>query len=126
MSGLKSLWVGCYSAGPISDAGLKELVRRCRRATAARPVGVFAVTDFLAMRVMRALGGTGRTVGREVLLIGYDDLDAAAETDPPLTTVHQPFREEGRVAVAKILGTVYGRSEESAVIPVRLVVRETA
>lgn len=106
--------------------GLDNLVRYCGRATAEQPVGVFAVTDLYAMQVLRALANVPGRVGREVLLVGYDDLDLTAETIPPLTTIHQPFREEGRLAARKLINLIYGKDETSVLVSPRLVIRESA
>ncbi|MCG2660057.1 MAG: LacI family transcriptional regulator [Kiritimatiellae bacterium] len=107
-------------------SGLRALSRFCRKASQSQPVGVFAVMDKLALRVLRALSGTSLRVGRDVMLIGYDDLDLTPEITPSLTTVHQPFREEGRLAARKLIHMINGGQESSVLIPPRLVVRESA
>ncbi|MBU4198381.1 MAG: LacI family transcriptional regulator [Verrucomicrobia bacterium] len=110
-----------------SDAsGLKSLSRFCLKASSSRPVGIFAATDVLALRVLRALSLTSLQVGRDVLLIGYDDLDLTSEITPALTTLHQPFREEGRLAARKLICMINGGQESSVLIPPRLVIRESA
>lgn len=107
-------------------SGLRALSRFCRQASPSQPVGIFAVTDVLALRVMRALSETSLQVGRDVLVIGYDDLDLTAEITPSLTTVHQPFREEGRLAARKLIRMINGDQESSASISPHLVIRESA
>lgn len=107
-------------------SGLKALIRFCRPASPSQPVGIFTVTDMLAARVLRALSATSHRAGRDVLLIGYDDLDMTAELTPPLTTLHQPFREEGRLAARKLIRMIYGSRESSVMIPPRLVIRQSA
>jgi LacI family transcriptional regulator len=107
------------------ENGFKRLIVFCRSAVSARPVGIFAVNDALALRVIRALRGAGLSVGSNVLVVGYDDLALAPETDPPLTTIHQPFREEGRIAARKLINMIYGAGEKSTLISPRLVVRES-
>lgn len=104
--------------------GIRRAAVFCREG--ALPVGLFAVTDKLALGVMRALSGTSLRVGRDVLIIGYDDLDLTADVTPALTTIQQPFREEGRVAARKLINMIYGGEESSITLPPRLVVRESA
>jgi len=41
-------------------------------------------------------------VGTDLLVIGFDDLELAADTTPALTTLHQPFRDLGRAAVTAL------------------------
>ena len=107
-------------------SGLRALLRFCRQASPSQPVGIFAVTDMLALRVLRALSGTSLQVGRDVLLIGYDDLDLTSEITPSLTTLHQPFREEGRLAARKLIRMINGGRESSVLILPHLVIRESA
>ncbi len=107
-------------------SGWSALSRFCLKASSSRPAGIFAVTDVLALRVLRTLSVTALKVGRDVLLIGYDDLDLAPEITPSLTTLHQPFREEGRLAARKLIRMINGGQELSVSIPPRLVIRESA
>lgn len=106
--------------------GLAKLLAFCQGASVARPAGVLAVTDKTALRCMRMLFSSALRVGHEVLLVGYDDLDLTAEITPALTTVHQPFREEGRLAARKLLNMIYQQAESSAKIKPKLIIRESA
>jgi len=107
-------------------AGLRALPRFCRQASPSQPIGIFAVTDVLALRILRALSLTSLQVGRDVLLIGYDDLDLTSAITPSLTTLHQPFREEGRLAARKLICLINGGQELSVSIRPWLVIRESA
>jgi len=108
---------------PEDESGLRELVNFCK--SAKKPVGVFAVNDKLALMIIRSLREAGLEVGRETLVVGYDDLELAAEADPPLTTIHQPFREEGRLAARKLINLIYGVNEKSEMVSPRLVARDS-
>lgn len=90
------------------------------------PAGVFAVSDRHALALITQLKMAGFAVGEDVLVIGYDDLDLTDLAEPPLTTIHQPFREEGRIAVRKLLGIISGSAEDSVSIPPALIVRRSA
>ena len=95
-------------------------------AAGRRPVGVFCTTDLEALRALRRLRAAGLSVGSDVLVIGYDDLFIVGEADPPLTTIHQPFREEGRLAVEQLVALIHGEVAADAVVQPRLIVRESA
>lgn len=112
-----------FGSGPY---WLKAVVEFCAKASRARPVGIFADTDLRALRILGALSETRFKVGRDVLLIGYDDLDFASETTPSLTTLHQPFREEGRLAAHKLIALIGGGKESSVTIPPQLIIRKSA
>ncbi len=60
------------------------------------PTAVLAGSDELAFGAMHALTDAHLVVGRDVALVGFDDLPLAAHVNPPLTTVRQPRRAQGQ------------------------------
>ena len=62
------------------------------------PTAVFCANDLLAIGVIHGLRGRGLRAPDDVAVVGYDDVELAAMTDPPLTTVHQPSYELGATA----------------------------
>lgn len=89
--------------------------------------GVFAANDLMAAGALRALKLAGRRVPDDVAVVGYDDLDVAAVTDPPLTTVHQDVGGLARAMVASLMAQIEGAPvEESVLLANHLVVRESA
>ena len=111
---------------PADEAGLESLRQAVARRPARSPLGVFAVTDRSAFMVLGAFQRAVAAVGRDLLLVGYDDLDCAAWTTPALTTVRQPFDELGRISVRLAIEAIYGRPARLEKVLPRLVVRETA
>ena len=57
---------------------------------------VFAASDLMAMGALDALAGAGRSIPRDVAVVGFDDSPIAAAARPPLTSVRQPIEEMGR------------------------------
>ena len=93
-----------------------------------RPTAVFAASDQMAIGAFRAIAEAGLSVPGDISLVGFDDIDAAAYTAPPLTTVHQPFREMAARAVALLLQLIGGSEEPEStriVLPAELVVRQS-
>ncbi len=89
--------------------------------------GIFADTDYQAWELIRQARRVGIVPGREFYLVGYDNLEFSAFTDPPLTTIHQEFREEGRRAIRILLKIIYNMEfEHSTLIRPTLVRRATA
>jgi LacI family transcriptional regulator len=80
-------------AGGYAAAG--ELVRRGIGGTAL----VFAVTDVMAIGAMTALRDAGLVPGGDIAVAGFDDIDAAVDLTPALTTVAIPLRKVGRTAM---------------------------
>ena len=137
VAGIERL-IGYRSA--ITDAGLPELVAygdftresgtaAMRELLAADPEldAVFAASDLMAHAALRALREEGRRVPEDVAVIGFDDIETAAYTEPPLTTVRQPIVELGRSMTRQLLRIAAGEQVEQAlVLPTELVLRESA
>jgi DNA-binding LacI/PurR family transcriptional regulator len=89
---------------------------------------IFAASDLAAFGVVRALRERGRRAGDDVAVIGFDDIPAAAEQDPALSTVRQPIQELGTAMTRLLLDRIDGREERPrrTVLPVELVLRATA
>lgn len=91
------------------------------------PTAVLCATDRIAVGAMHALTDAGLRAGREVSLIGYDDLSLASYTDPPLTTIAQPIERAGRRMVEMLLARIGGAAIEGMqeIWPARLIVRRS-
>ncbi len=90
------------------------------------PTAVFAVSDTLAVGVIKGLRHAGRRVPDDVAVMGFDDVPIAEVFEPGITTVAQPMLELGKVAVEMILARLAGENVPSRVLPHRLVLRESA
>ncbi len=88
--------------------------------------GVVACSDLLALQAVQVLRSTGRSVPRDVAVVGYDDMPVATYSDPPLTTVHQPVALAGAELVDALLALLRGERAAPRVLPVHLVVRASA
>jgi LacI family transcriptional regulator len=75
------------------ERATRELLQREPDVTA-----ILCYNDLTAIGALRALRACGRRVPQDVSLVGFDDIDLAKWTDPPLTTVAQQKTEMGRWA----------------------------
>jgi DNA-binding LacI/PurR family transcriptional regulator len=89
---------------------------------------VFAASDLMAAGALHALRRLGRRVPSDVAVIGFDDLPAAQQTDPRLTTVRQPVDAMGTRMVAEILAQIAnpGREPSHVVLDTQLILRGSA
>jgi LacI family transcriptional regulator len=89
------------------------------------PRAVFAASDRIAFGAMAALDRAGLRIPEDVSFVGFDDIPSAAGFRPPLTTVHQPLEDMGRLAVEHLCGRIAGETDEPLQITVEteLVVR---
>ncbi|MFC7548124.1 LacI family DNA-binding transcriptional regulator [Plantactinospora sp. GCM10030261] len=77
---------------------------------------VFVASDLMAHGALRTLREAGRRVPEDVAVIGFDDIEMAQFTDPPLTTVRQPIVEMGRRMAEQVLRLVSGEPVEPVVV----------
>ncbi|MGQ9700689.1 MAG: LacI family DNA-binding transcriptional regulator [Candidatus Bipolaricaulaceae bacterium] len=90
------------------------------------PEAIFVQSDTMAAGALRALRTMGIRVPQDMAIVGFDDLPLASLLDPPLTTVRQPLRLLGFMAVELLLDILEGRKDgREIVLPVELVVRES-
>jgi DNA-binding LacI/PurR family transcriptional regulator len=90
-----------------------------------RPTALMCQSDQLAIGALTAASRLGIDVPGEVSIAGFDDIDAAADTSPPLTTVRQPLRERGRRAGELVLELLAGGRPRQVRMRTELVVRRS-
>ncbi len=69
---------------------------------------VFVASDPMALGALRVLREHGRKVPEEVAVVGFDDSVLANQTDPTLTSVHQPVEEMGRTMARLLYDLIRG------------------
>ncbi|MCC3765357.1 LacI family DNA-binding transcriptional regulator [Glycomyces sp. TRM65418] len=91
------------------------------------PTAVFAASDAIAVGVIRTARQRGLEVPGDLSVVGFDDTYNAMWVEPPLTTVKQPLRQMGRVAVRTLLDLAAGKVPDShhVQLATSLVVRES-
>lgn len=91
---------------------------------------VFAGNDQMALGLLHVAHRRGIAIPDDVPVVGFDGLDESAEFTPSLTTVAQPLRELGRLAVQELLAAVNDETGHPAAraltLAAELVVRESA
>jgi DNA-binding LacI/PurR family transcriptional regulator/transposase len=90
------------------------------------PSAVFAVNDFAAIGAMGALRDAGLTVGKDVAVVGFNDVPPSAELPIPLSTVASPMNSMGRLAVTELLRLLQGHQAQSHSLSPRLMVRASS
>ena len=91
----------------------------------AAPDGIVCASDLAALSAVAAARAAGLAVPRDVGVVGYDDVYASAFASPPLTTVSQALRAGADALVDAVLAAADGEAPRGAVLPPRLVVRES-
>jgi DNA-binding LacI/PurR family transcriptional regulator len=88
---------------------------------------LFAYNDISAMGAIRAFQEAELRVPQDVSVIGFDDIQGAAFSNPSLTTVRQPLAYMGRLAAQTLLARIEGAQDCPAEISIEpeLVVRQS-
>jgi DNA-binding LacI/PurR family transcriptional regulator len=116
----------------------EQLVRRCDFSSASgyretcallalddRPTAIVAASDLMAVAALQAIRDAGLKPGHDIAVVGFDDLEAAALSYPPLTTIRQDRRELGTVAATRAIELIEDpeAAPQDTILPVELVVR---
>src|SRR5712691_8654945 len=96
-----------------------------------RPTAVFAASDTIAIGLLQAAFQEKIVVPDRLSIVGFDDIDIASFTIPPLTTISQSGVEMGRIAADMLLdmierGESTGRVDDVIVAPTLVVRQSTA
>lgn len=113
------------------DEGLRRLLQATPDIDA-----VFASNDPMALGVMHAAHGLGMRIPEHLAVVGVDNTAEGSHFWPPLTTVHQPLRDAGALAVETLVRTIAdaraGRATEEiatarvTLLEPELIVRESS
>ncbi|MDO0929515.1 LacI family DNA-binding transcriptional regulator [Streptomyces sp. TG1A-8] len=90
-----------------------------------RPTAVICDDDTMAMGVYVAARTAGLAVGRDLSVVGFDDLPFAPLVVPSLTTVRLPLGDLGRRGMEMFIELRNGNSVAPVELPARLVVRDS-
>jgi GntR family transcriptional regulator, arabinose operon transcriptional repressor len=79
---------------------IKSILRK------ARPDGFVCANDLTAGNLMHTLISLGQRIPEDIRIVGIDDVKYARLLPVPLTTLHQPCRDIGRMAMAVMLDRI--------------------
>jgi DNA-binding LacI/PurR family transcriptional regulator len=77
-----------------------------------RPTAIFAGNDMIAFGVLLAFRESKLRCPKDISLIGFDNLDLAEMTNPPLSSVSQPGYQMGMTAARILIDRVRGDNGE--------------
>jgi len=89
--------------------------------------GVFLVCDSLAAALLAVINHRRIDVPGRIAIAGFDDEDFSPFLHPPLTTVRQPFKEEGMLAAKLLIDQLEGvdTTRRTAMLGSALIKRES-
>ena len=105
------------------DAGRAAVAELLDKPKRERPAAIFAVTDILALGGLDAAAEARVPVPGRLSIAGFDDIAAAAESSPPLTTIDHDLYEQGRQAARLVLRLIAGERARAPQLTMQLVAR---
>ncbi|WP_344070786.1 LacI family DNA-binding transcriptional regulator [Microbacterium sediminicola] len=106
------------------DAGAAAMTRLLARASDLD--AVFAASDVMAVGAIAAAKRAGIRVPEDLAIAGFDNSGLAETSEPPLTTMGQPWDRISSAMVDILLDVIAGHPRESLVLPTALVIRDSA
>ncbi|MCL6088196.1 MAG: LacI family transcriptional regulator [Actinobacteria bacterium] len=91
------------------------------------PTAFLTVADVFAFGLLRALKDEGFKIPRDVSVMGFDNIIFSQFTDPLLTTMKQPKKLMGTIAMNLLLDIIEGKEikEKKIIIPTTIIERES-
>ena len=88
---------------------------------------IFCATDRTARGALRVLAARGVRVPDDVAIAGFDDLEFAAQLDPPLTTIRQGVDQQGAEAARTLIQLLRhpAGGPRRVLMPAELVIRQS-
>jgi LacI family transcriptional regulator len=92
------------------------------------PRAIVCANDQMALGVLDVLGDHGVSVPGDVIVTGFDGIEAGRQASPRLTTVRQPMVDLGRAAMRAILSRLENPEQPpiSLRLPVKVLLRESS
>jgi DNA-binding LacI/PurR family transcriptional regulator len=92
------------------------------------PTAVFGSNDTMAIGAMKKINEAGLKVPDDISITGFDDIDSASFTNPPLTTTRFNKMMLAEKSVDRLIGKINNKitaAPEVSVIPVELIKRNS-
>lgn len=89
------------------------------------PTALIAGGNVLLTGVLQAMRERGVAIGRDIALIGADDIEVARLNTPPITVISRDLAQVGESAAHLLLETMVKEGGAIVRIPTRLIVRES-
>ncbi len=104
--------------------GMETLLSKTQNVTA-----VFCACDLMAVGAIKYVTQQGLNVPSDISVLGFDDVDIARMYAPSITTVKQPFEENGRLAIETLVTMIEDKEHlipfKHQILEHQLVVRES-
>jgi LacI family transcriptional regulator len=115
----------CVVTDDYDSQTLREASRRLL-AQPDRPTAIALTGDILALALVAECRAVDLAVPADISIIGCGNTNMGQYVDPPLTTIHMPFVEMGKMAARNLVALICGKPPPTTtVLPYELVVRQS-
>ena len=92
-----------------------------------KPDAIFSISDMIAIGAMNYALSNGINIGKELMFIGFDDIQYSHIFVPHLSTVQQPCFLQGKLVVEKLIENMKSETPDrrTYMLPHSLILRET-
>ncbi len=92
-----------------------------------RPEALFIYTDSAALGFQKAVMEEGLKIPEDIAIVGFNDIESARHAAVPLTTIKQPIRKIGELAVKVVTARINGEDVPTrTILKPKLVVRDSS
>ncbi len=90
--------------------------------------GLFVANNLMTIGALEALGARSLEPGRDLAVVGFDDINWGTALRPPLTAVSQPTYEIGQQSAQLLLRRIRGEQlpPQRIVLPAKLIIRQSS
>lgn len=106
----ENLLIGDYD----SEVAYKETMKFLKRRKDI--TAIFAISDFMAMGVAKAVIDSGLVIGKDISIIGFDGMDVSCYYNPGITTIKQPKKEMAIKSVEILFEILKGKGENKHIL----------
>ncbi|PWQ94861.1 LacI family DNA-binding transcriptional regulator [Leucothrix arctica] len=90
------------------------------------PDSIIAANDTIAVGAYRAIKEAGLEVGKDIGVIGFNDIPAAQFLEPPLSSIHLPAQQLGEAAVdLAVESSIEGKVARKVTLATSLICRQS-
>jgi LacI family transcriptional regulator len=107
------------------DDGYRLIMQRLATTHDSPPDAIFAATDRLAVAALAAAADRHLHVPRDLAIIGFDDIPLGVTLRPSLSTVSQPARDLGALAIDMVQRLAAGELVEPILLQAQVVARQS-
>ena len=92
-------------------------------ATAKHPVGIFITSDRMLLETYNYCRNRNLKIGKDVKIVSYNNQEFVNHLSPAVTSVKQPMRQAGKVAMHKMIDMLNEKEVKSELIKPELIIR---